>query len=280
LSDTYTKLFSSITESTVWEEPYSTRITWVTMLAMADARGDVYSSVPGLARRANVTRQEVEAALASFLAPDSDSRTKEHEGRRIEPINGGWNLINHAKYAAIRDAEERRAYMREYMREYRTNHVNTVNNVNTPLADLAELATPTPTPTPEEPKQEQTAQPRKRGTRLPEDWEPSSADLEFVRKTRPDLNQSMESEVAKFCDYWHAKPGKDGTKLDWSATWRNWIRNARANARAGPQQPPGKQVQAIHAIQRLRDECRNDERPDSDPHAKADVHRLGGPAVR
>ena len=65
MSDTYTKLFSSITESTVWGEPYATRIVWVAMLAMADARGNVYGAVPGLARRANVTLEEVEAALKS-----------------------------------------------------------------------------------------------------------------------------------------------------------------------------------------------------------------------
>lgn len=27
-----------------------------------------------------------------------------------------------------------------------------------------------------------------------------------------------------FRDHWAAKPGKDGTKLDWFATWRNWVR--------------------------------------------------------
>ncbi|MCA0278619.1 MAG: hypothetical protein LCH86_21695 [Proteobacteria bacterium] len=70
MSDTYTKLFSSITESTVWGEPYSTRIVWVTLLAMANAQGCVYGSVPGLARRANVTLAEAEMALAAFFAPE------------------------------------------------------------------------------------------------------------------------------------------------------------------------------------------------------------------
>lgn len=98
MSDTYTKLFSSITESTIVSEPVATRWLWVTMLAMADAGGCVYGSVPGLARRANITLAETEAALATFYAPDSYSRTKEHEGRRIEDIDGGWRLLNHGKY--------------------------------------------------------------------------------------------------------------------------------------------------------------------------------------
>lgn len=49
-------------------------------------------------------------------------------------------------------------------------------------------------------------------------------------------NAAVETEAAAFVDYWHAKPGKDGRKADWAATWRNWVRNSR---RAGdePQSP-------------------------------------------
>lgn len=35
-----------------------------------------------------------------------------------------------------------------------------------------------------------------------------------------------------FRDYWIAKPGKDGRKTDWEATWRNWCRNQRGNGAA------------------------------------------------
>ena len=62
-----------------------------------------------------------------------------------------------------------------------------------------------------------------RGTRLPDDWRPEPADLCFAteRGFTPDQTREL---AAGFCDYWRAKP--DGVKLDWSATWRNWIRNA------------------------------------------------------
>jgi hypothetical protein len=33
-------------------------------------------------------------------------------------------------------------------------------------------------------------------------------------------------EVDKFRDHWHSQPGQKGTKVDWSATWRNWCRRA------------------------------------------------------
>ena len=118
-SFSFTKLFSSIMESTIWIEPYPTRIVWVAMLAMADRKGRVCASVPGLAKRAGVTRDECEAALVTFLSPDPDSRTKALEGRRIEPIDGGWCLVNYVKYREMRDNEERREYQREWDRTKR-----------------------------------------------------------------------------------------------------------------------------------------------------------------
>ena len=32
----------------------------------------------------------------------------------------------------------------------------------------------------------------------------------------------------KFKDYWIAQPGQKGVKLDWDATWRNWVRSTTA----------------------------------------------------
>ena len=150
MSDSYTKLFGSITESTVWLEPAGTRLVWITMLAMARKDGCVNASVPGLARRANVTREETDAALACFLAPDPDSRSKENDGRRIEQIDGGWILLNHQKFAAIRTAEERREYWREWKKNKRAQECppecpqspqsSTESTESTPLALALALA--------------------------------------------------------------------------------------------------------------------------------------------
>jgi hypothetical protein len=119
MSDTYTKLFRSITASTIVSEPLATRWLWVTMLSQADSSGCVWGSVPGLARLANITLQECEAALACFYAPDPYSRTQDHEGRRIEAIDGGWRLLNHAKYGAIRNEAERRSYKQRWDQDNR-----------------------------------------------------------------------------------------------------------------------------------------------------------------
>ena len=102
----YTKLFSSILHSTVWLAPGPTRLVWITMLALTDRDGIVEASVPGLAKAAGVTREETDAALAFLAAPDPDSRTKDHEGRRIVEIDGGWRLLNHGKYRERLSAED------------------------------------------------------------------------------------------------------------------------------------------------------------------------------
>jgi hypothetical protein len=96
----WTKLFSEILTSSIWQEPYPTRLVWITMLADKDKDGVVHASKGGLAHRANVTLDECLVALERLLGPDEDSRTKEHEGRRIEPVDGGWRVLNHAKYRA------------------------------------------------------------------------------------------------------------------------------------------------------------------------------------
>lgn len=119
MSVTFTKLFASITESTVWCEPDATRLAWITMLAMADSRGRVWASIPGLANRARISVDSTRDAIATFLSPDPDSRTPDHEGRRIEPMDGGWRLLNHEKYRSIRDEESIKESKRRYINQRR-----------------------------------------------------------------------------------------------------------------------------------------------------------------
>lgn len=97
----YTKLFNSIVTSTIWTEDDKTRIVWITMLAMSDQNGEVHASVPGLARVSGVSLYDCESALVKLSSPDAYSRTPDNEGRRISPIDGGWELLNHRKYRAM-----------------------------------------------------------------------------------------------------------------------------------------------------------------------------------
>lgn len=66
---------------------------------------------------------------------------------------------------------------------------------------------------------------RKTGTRLPDDWQVSEALTEWIRSKKYSRNFVLR-EIEKFKNFWAAKAGKDGIKLDWDATARNWLLRA------------------------------------------------------
>ena len=55
---------------------------------------------------------------------------------------------------------------------------------------------------------------------FPLEWE------QFCKETRPELHPTRTFD--QFKDYWIAQAGQKGVKLDWFATWRNWVRNTKA----------------------------------------------------
>jgi uncharacterized protein YdaU (DUF1376 family) len=57
---------------------------------------------------------------------------------------------------------------------------------------------------------------------IPEEW------ALFCKKERGDLNPTVVFDG--FRDYWVSVAGSKGVKLDWTATWRNWIRNQKTSA--------------------------------------------------
>ena len=65
----------------------------------------------------------------------------------------------------------------------------------------------------------------RRATRLPADWEPSDQLIEFIKKERPDLN--ARTTVMRFMSYWHAKAGRDATKINWDKAFMSWVLNEK-----------------------------------------------------
>lgn len=76
-------------------------------------------------------------------------------------------------------------------------------------------------------KEEPSVLPKSRGSRLSADWVlPASWGEWAVSEGWPE--NLVRDEAARFKDYWISKAGKDATKADWLATWRNWMRNSKA----------------------------------------------------
>lgn len=132
----YTKLFNSILASTVWSEPNEVRIVWITMLAMANKDGIVEGSIPGLAVFARLPLDATETALDRLSSPDRHSRSKELDGRRIQSIEGGWQLVNHSKYRQQMSADERREYLRIKQAEHRAR-----KKLSTSVNDVSDKST-------------------------------------------------------------------------------------------------------------------------------------------
>lgn len=72
---------------------------------------------------------------------------------------------------------------------------------------------------------EQPSVAKTKGNRLAKDWKPSNEMLVFCKTNRPDLDPMIVAD--SFRDYWLSQPGAKGVKLDWDATWRNWVRNQK-----------------------------------------------------
>lgn len=116
----YTILKSSIIDSSLWVmEDSDTRCVWITLLAKRNKDGEVFSSLVGLSHAACVPIEKTEIAIKKFLAPDTNSTTKENEGRRLKEIVGGWLLLNHQKIKEEAQAANKAQYMSGYMKDKR-----------------------------------------------------------------------------------------------------------------------------------------------------------------
>lgn len=78
-------------------------------------------------------------------------------------------------------------------------------------------------------------QPVVRGTRLTKGWKPSPEDIAFATALDFSLDE-IDVMADSFRDYWIGKTGKDATKLDWPATWRNWVRSQKRKIKNGKNQ--------------------------------------------
>jgi hypothetical protein len=119
----YGKLFASIFDGSLYGH-FPGTVVMMALIALADERGEVDMTPEKLAAATAFPLDIVRAGIEYLSQPDPRSRSREMEGRRIVLIDPerswGWRLVNHAKYRAIRSEENRREYMRDYMRTKRT----------------------------------------------------------------------------------------------------------------------------------------------------------------
>lgn len=272
VSDTYTKLFASITESTIWGEPAGTRLLWITFLAKANRHGEVYGSVPGMARLANITLRECEQGLQALMAPDPYSRTPDNEGRRIEAIDGGWRILNHAKFDRIRSQIEAQERERERKRQWDREHRGSRPNAAYRTPDVPPTAPDTP-PTPSDPPPTPTVSKSKeqrlsgrradRGDegRFPEWWavypKPVKRKVALGIWQRRKLDAIADQLIADVQnrvandDGWQRGYAPDPTTYLNQDRWTDALRTA-PTARAGPAAQPSKTRSVIERFEEMK----------------------------
>jgi len=104
------KVFRSLWEGSLCGKP-DDQLVFVFMLASADADGvvDVVPSI--ISHQTGLAMERVAGAIARLMEPDPESRTTDHEGRRLLAVgerSWGWKIVNYKKYRAMRDDRERR----------------------------------------------------------------------------------------------------------------------------------------------------------------------------
>lgn len=241
---------------------------WPYIIAHIDYRdGTVELNPQMVAATIGSTIDEVVKAVAFLSGPDEKSRTKEEQGRRIVRLGEFlFRVVNYEKYRAVRDAESKREYDREYRARKR--------QISTDL-DKSRRTSKSSTPTPSEDSDsdshedeysEDTRSDRRgvqRGDSQPSVAQPevvstsakvekpvrpknaTSRDLAWTPARTPSNlaaeHGSNPGEWQAFCDYHDSK----GSRFkDWDAAWRTWLRNAKrfgshTNGRSGVRETVG-----------------------------------------
>ena len=69
-----------------------------------------------------------------------------------------------------------------------------------------------------------------KGTRLWPTWFLTQEYIDAALAIRAIDMDELRRIGDEFRDYWIAVPGSKGVKLDWLATWRNWVRRTKTTA--------------------------------------------------
>ncbi len=116
MSDSYAKVFSSMYTGSMYGAGMHVFAVWGWVLAHKDENGCVEINAQLVANELGGDAQQVEEAITYLCAPDPNSRSKGHEGRRLmKESQFGYRVVNHHRYKDR--GGSRAAYWRKYRAE-------------------------------------------------------------------------------------------------------------------------------------------------------------------
>ena len=111
--NTWTPLWSGIVESSLWEESGDVVKVFMTLLARKDSDDICRLNAFNIHRICNIGEVEVLEILKVLASPDTRRIEKqEHDGRRIQAVDGGWFILNGQKYRDMVERERKQARWR------------------------------------------------------------------------------------------------------------------------------------------------------------------------
>jgi hypothetical protein len=163
-------------------------------------------------------------AIEYLCSADPNSRSKLENGKRlIREGQFAYRVPTFFIYNKIRNEDERREYNRLKKREQRVRDskqgVNVrVNDCQAMSAMSAQIEIEIDTDIKDQNLRATTS---KKGARIPRDF---AVTPEMQAWALTEGLPNPNDHICEFVDYWTAKAGIGGYKLDWQATFRNWLR--------------------------------------------------------
>ena len=106
----YCKLFASLYQGTLRGRSHEI-LVFTNLMAHASKDGVVDKHFRAIAEETGLGVDEVKAAILVLEAPDPESRSPEAQGARLQRLDEhrvwGWQIVNYAKYRAIRSEDDR-----------------------------------------------------------------------------------------------------------------------------------------------------------------------------
>ena len=121
----YCKLFASLYQGTLRGRSHEI-LVFTNLMAHASKDGYVDKHFRAIAEETGLTIDEVKAAIVTLESSDEESRSPAANGARLRRMDEhrvwGWEIVNYAKYRAIRNEEDRAEQNRLAQARWREKH--------------------------------------------------------------------------------------------------------------------------------------------------------------
>lgn len=228
-----------------WQQPVkpSQKLVLLTLADRADEHFNCYPSIQRMVNDTGLDRKTIIRSLQSL----------EDEGyicvRRTDGENNFYMLLGVQDRHQNRDTRPKNGTGRPvpktvpHQYQKRDDHPSQKRDTNLPIESTNNLKEETTNVVSKKKPDKMKLGKRFDLETMPDIWR------QFCHDERPRLDP--DTVFARFRDYWIAQPGAKGRKLDWLATWRNWVRNETERMGNGSHQQSGqhRKLSAVELVQ-------------------------------